>query len=146
MISGKRKEIKKGKKLLDREKYPIHLVIPEMSVKLSLDLNKEGNEFSLFVNARNVYALPYFYEFNSSTDDEISLQVSEIKLNGEQIDLPQPWTPVDFINNIRLILERLPKSSKIRGIPGKAQKILKKPQAGFHNAWYFLENLYRHLS
>ena len=60
MITGKRKEIRRGK-LLDREKYPIHLVIPEEQVKLSLDLNREGNEFSLFVNARNVYALPYFY-------------------------------------------------------------------------------------
>ena len=36
--------------------------INDHNIKLSLDLNKDGNEFSLFVNGRNVYALPYFYD------------------------------------------------------------------------------------
>ena len=61
LISGKRKEVRKGKKLLDREQYPICLVLPELHVKLSLFLNEEGTEFSLYVNGRNVYALPYMF-------------------------------------------------------------------------------------
>ena len=61
LISGKRKEVRKGQKLLDREQYPLCLVLPELQVKLSLFLNEEGTEFSLFVNGRNVYALPYMY-------------------------------------------------------------------------------------
>ena len=61
LISGKRKEVRKGKKLLDREQYPLCLVLPELQLKLSLFLNEEGNEFSLHVNGRNVYALPYIH-------------------------------------------------------------------------------------
>ena len=61
LISGKRKEVRKGKKLLDREQYPLCLVLPELQLKLSLFLNDEGNEFSLLVNGRNVYALPYMH-------------------------------------------------------------------------------------
>ena len=61
LISGKRKEVRKGKKLQDRDQYPICLVLPELQIKLSLFLNEEGNEFWLFVNGNSVYALPYMY-------------------------------------------------------------------------------------
>ena len=61
LISGKRKEVRKGKKLLNREQYPLCLVLPELQLKMSLFLNDEGNEFSLLVNGRNVYALPYMH-------------------------------------------------------------------------------------
>ena len=61
LISGKRKEVRTGKKVVDREQYPLCLVLPEIRVKLSMFLNEEGNEFTLFVNGRTVYALPYLY-------------------------------------------------------------------------------------
>ena len=48
LISGKRKEVRKGKKLLDREQYPLCLVLPELQVKLSLFLNEGvASSFSL---------------------------------------------------------------------------------------------------
>lgn len=100
LITGKRKEIKKGKKLLNREQYPISLVIPEFSVKLSLDLDEEGKEFLLLVNGRSIYALPYFYDFTESEQRTINLKAS-IYLNEKTITVPQPWTPIDFIDNIR---------------------------------------------
>ena len=39
LVCGKRKEVRKGKKLQDREQYPLCLVLPELRIKLSLFLN-----------------------------------------------------------------------------------------------------------
>ena len=39
LICGKRKEVRKGKKLQDREQYPLCLVLPGLQIKLSLFLN-----------------------------------------------------------------------------------------------------------
>lgn len=116
LICGKRKEIKKGKKLLDREQYPISLVIPEFSVKLSLDLDAVGKEFHLFVNGRSVYALPYVYgkcsivatlatigdpltltllllliDPNQDPEAQIIL-AANVYINGESIVVPNPWS------------------------------------------------------
>ena len=41
LLCGKRKEIRKGKKLLDRSQYPLSLVLPEWNIKLELDIDDD---------------------------------------------------------------------------------------------------------
>ena len=61
LVCGKRKDVRKGIKLLHREKIALCLVLPEYQLKLSMRPNVDGDEFLLFVNGRIVYALPYIY-------------------------------------------------------------------------------------
>ena len=127
LVCGKRKDVRKGIKLLHREKIALCLVIPEYQVKLSLRLNEDGTEFELFVNGRTIYALPYVYgkslklflafiehaliqkllllvlDPDQDQDAKIILAVDVI-VNDETIVVPNPWSQVDFVQNIHAAL------------------------------------------
>lgn len=75
------------------------LVLPEIGIKLSMNLNEEGTEFTLKVNGRSVYALPYIYDSNVEEDAKQTLEAT-IKINKKRIAVPSPWYQVDFIKNI----------------------------------------------
>ena len=43
IISGKRKEVRTGKKLTDISQYPLNLVMPEYNLKFNMDLDIDAN-------------------------------------------------------------------------------------------------------
>ena len=50
LISGKSKEIRKGKKLKDQQQYPLQLSLPQLKIKLHMTLSTENDMFILYVN------------------------------------------------------------------------------------------------
>ena len=50
LISGKSKEIRKGKKLKDQQQYPLQLSLPQFKIKLHMTLSTENDMFILYVN------------------------------------------------------------------------------------------------
>ena len=50
LISGKRKEVRTGKKLTDRIQYPLNIVVPEKDLKFNMDLGADADVFMLMVN------------------------------------------------------------------------------------------------
>ena len=61
VICGKRKEVRNGKKFNDRSIFPLFLVLPELQMKLNIDLDRDQREYTLEVNGRSMYALPYIH-------------------------------------------------------------------------------------
>ena len=62
LISGKRQEVRNGKKLTDRSQYPLNIVVPENHLKFNMDLGIDVNMFTLMVNNRDYYQLPYRFD------------------------------------------------------------------------------------
>ena len=50
LISGKRKEIRKGKKLNDRSQYPLSIVLAESKLKIHMNLGVNSDMFVLQIN------------------------------------------------------------------------------------------------
>ena len=50
LISGKSKEIRKGKKLKDQQQYPLQLTLPHLKIKIHMNLSAEHDMFLLYVN------------------------------------------------------------------------------------------------
>ena len=50
LISGKSKEIRKGKKLKDQQQYPLQLTLPHLRIKVHMTLSTESDMFLLYVN------------------------------------------------------------------------------------------------
>ena len=79
-ISGKRKEVRTGKKLKDKSTYPLQLTIPQYKVKLGMDLSAKNDIFMLSVNMMSYIKLPYKYNLISEDDKNIEFDAT-IALN-----------------------------------------------------------------
>ena len=55
LISGKRKEVRTGKKLTDRTQYSLNIVVPERDLKFNMDLGVDSDVFTLMVNNKDYY-------------------------------------------------------------------------------------------
>ena len=95
--SGKRKEVRTGKKLADRSQYPLNIVFPENNLKLNMDLSADANVFTLMVNNRDYYQLPYRFDL---TQEGITCRgLRKIKFNQKEIKVPENWSNREFIKN-----------------------------------------------
>ena len=96
LISGKRKEIRTGKKLKDRSQYPISLVIPQHNLKLHMNLGADDDIFVLYTNAVNFLALPYKYDLKPDKDPDIKFE-AHVELGKRKIKMPFLWSNSEFI-------------------------------------------------
>ena len=68
LVSGKKKEIRVGKKMKDRSQYPLSLTLPEYNLKIQSSLAVENDAFILYVNSVNFLTLPYKYDMTKERD------------------------------------------------------------------------------
>ena len=104
LISGKSKEIRKGKKLKDKSQYPLNLVLAESKLKLNMQLSTEEDSFLLYINSINFHQLPYKFDLVEEADMSVKYK-AEVQFDETEITLPQPWSNRDFISNFQ---EQLP--------------------------------------
>ena len=68
LICNKKKEVRKGKKLKDKSQYPLYLVVPELNLKLHMDLGANEDVFELYINSIDFYLHPYLYDNERKSD------------------------------------------------------------------------------
>ena len=60
--------MRKGKKLKDRSQYPLYLAVPELNLKLHMDLGANEDVFELYINNLDFYLHPYLYDNDRKSD------------------------------------------------------------------------------
>ena len=68
LICNKKQEVRKGRKLKDRSQYPLYLVVPELNLKLHMDLGANGDVFELYINSFGFYLHTYLYDNDHKSD------------------------------------------------------------------------------